>query len=246
MNQQEPAIATPKGVRQSHHKVLPPLPLSRDPLNDLKTTSSFMLRRDTSDNNFLQPTRQKPSTRHQRSFSFRPGDDAKSSDLQNAGKEPSRRASVIEPDTDPLAARTLPGSISLANDTMCDVRPLYSNAIQHTIPTLLNASRTQTSSPPSSLAVPQRDDSGRSTITVIRHNPSRRSSTSAGDAVTSSSDFQWQELGKGMRHNMAAVAAARAASEGLPRALGPKLPALVGRQSSHPFERSQSKSARYL
>lgn len=224
MNQQDPAIATPKISRPSHDKVLPNIPLSPNP-NGLDTISSFTLRRHASSDNVLQLIRQRPSTRHQRGFSFRPGDDAKSSELPEAKQKHSRRTSVIGSDTDPVAVRTLRGSNSLANDTTGVVRALHTKAIQHTIPTILDACRPQASSPPSCLAGPQRDDSGRSTVTVIRHNPSRRSTASDGVAASGSYDLQWQELGKSPRHNVAAVAAARAASERLTKAPGLEFPA---------------------
>lgn len=219
MNQQEPAIAAPKSLRHSHDKVLPNIPLPHNPI-DLGTIGSFTLRRHASSDNVLQLTRHKPSTRHQRGFSFRPGDDAKSSELPDVGQKHSRRASVIGSDTDPVVVRTLPGSTSLAHDTTGLVRALHARPIQHNIPTISNASGPQTSSPPSCLTGPQRDDSGRSIITVIRHNPSRRSSASDGAALSGSCDFRWQEQGKSPRHNVAAVAAARAASERLTKASG--------------------------
>lgn len=225
-------------VRNSHHQALSHLPHLHDPSNFFDTTNSFTLRSNISDDDSGRLKRHGPSTRHRRGFSFRPGDDTKPADPQSAGQKASHRAGFSENDTDPIAARSPPVSIPLASNTACDVRPPYGEASHHTIPSLRDVSGMQPSSPPSTLALPRRDDSGKSTITVIRHNSSRSSFTSKGDTLTRSGDFQYQDLPTRMTHEMTTGSAARAASEGLTGPSGQVLLAPVGRQRNQQVETS--------
>jgi len=221
--------ATPQIVRNRYHQALPHPPRSHALSNDFDPKLSLTPRRHISDDNFARLNRHGPSTRHRRGFSFRPGDDTKPADPHSAGLEPLYRAGFSEPDTTQLAARISPVSISLASDTTCDLHRLHREASQHTTPSPRDVSGMQTSSPSSTLGLPQRDDSGRSTVTVIRHIPSISSSASNRDALTSSCDFQWQESRNRMTHNASAVAAARAACEGPTKASGKDISVPVGR-----------------
>ncbi|KAI9872797.1 MAG: hypothetical protein M1830_001181 [Pleopsidium flavum] len=239
---EKPLPTNPRRTGNSHQKPLPALPIPLA-LSEASHSSGFFApeRRSSDEKSPLRPGHGR-FTRHHRGFSFWPGDDAEPLVLQNDFDQPSLQAGVSELDEDLLAANRLEDTSLLADEVAIDAHPLQLVPDLRTILIAKKGSTVKQTTVHTLLPLPQRDNSGGSAITAIRHGSSRSSSTSKQESAKSRNrSSQSEEPSKRSQHHVTAVAAARAASKGFFKTSGVERPELSRRQSSQQSLKGASK-----